>query len=228
MLLIVCVNLAALLISNGEARRREFAVRHALGANRRRLIRQMISEAMLLAVIGGLIGLVLANALLAGVLALYPQRLPVSQAITIDYAAMLYTGALVILAGFLVGFVPALHATGVRMQEILRTDSRTATSSRRTVAARSVLVISQLALSVILLVGALLLIRSYQQLQQVDLGIERDHALTFSVFIPEGRERDAGSCAAEIGCDRRPTRCNSRRRGRGRDFRPSAGVGRTA
>jgi putative ABC transport system permease protein len=190
-LLIVCVNLAALLVSNGEARRREFAVRHALGANRRRLIRQMVVEAMLLAVIGGVSGGMLANALLAGLLTLYPQRLPVSQAITIDYSTLLYTCALVILAGFLVGFVPALHATGARMQEILRTDSRTATSSRRAVAARSALVISQLALSVILLVGALLLIRSYQRLQQVDLGIEPDHALTFSVSIPAGRERDA-------------------------------------
>jgi putative ABC transport system permease protein len=197
-LLIVCVNLAALLVSNGEARRREFAVRHALGANRRRLIRQMVAEAMLLAVIGGVIGIMLANALLAGLLALYPQRLPVSLAITIDYAALLYTCALVILAGFLVGFVPALHATGVRLQEILRTDSRTSTSSRRAVAARSALVISQLALSVILLVGALLLIRSYQQLQQVDLGIEPDHVLTFSVSIPAGRERDPAAARRRL------------------------------
>jgi predicted permease len=197
-LLIVCVNLAALLISNGEARRREFAVRHALGANRRRLIRQMVAEAMLLAFIGGVIGVMLANALLAGLLALYPQRLPVSQAVTIDYAAMIYTCVLVILAGFLVGVVPALHATGVRMQEILRTDSRTAISSRRAVAARSVLVISQLALSVILLVGALLLMRSYQQLQQTDLGIEPDHALTFSVSIPAGRERDAAAARRRL------------------------------
>jgi putative ABC transport system permease protein len=197
-LLIVCVNLAALLVSNGEARRREFAIRHALGANRRRLIRQMIAEAMLLAVIGGVIGVMLANALLAGLLALYPQRLPVSQVITIDYAAMLYTCALVTMAGFLVGFVPALNATGVRLQEILRTDSRTATSSRRTIAARSVLVVSQLALSVILLVGALLLIRSYQQLQQVDLGIEQDHALTFSLSIPAGREQDAAAARRRL------------------------------
>jgi predicted permease len=197
-LLIVCVNLAALLVSNGEARRREFAVRHALGANRRRLIRQMVAEAMLLAVIGGVSGVMLANALLAGLLALYPQRLPVSQAITIDYSTLLYTCALVILAGFLVGFVPALHATGARIQEILRTDSRTATSSRRAVAARSALVISQLALSVILLVGALLLIRSYQRLQQVDLGIEPDHALTFSVSIPAGRERDPAAARRRL------------------------------
>jgi putative ABC transport system permease protein len=197
-LLIVSVNLAALLITNGEARRREFAVRHALGANRRRLIRQMVAEAMVLAVIGGVTGIMLANALLAGLLALYPQRLPVTQAITIDYAAMLFTCALVILAGFLVGFVPALRTTGVRIQEILRTDSRTATSSRRSVAARSALVISQLALSVILLVGALFLIRSYQQLQQVDLGIEPDHLLTFSVFIPAGRERDPAAARRKM------------------------------
>ncbi|MBO0860504.1 MAG: ABC transporter permease [Chloracidobacterium sp.] len=192
-LLIVCVNLAALLISNGEARRREFAVRHALGANRRRLIRQLAAETMLLAVAGGLIGFTLAKPLLAGLLALYPERLPVSQAITIDYAAALYTSALVIAVGFAVGIVPGLHATGARIQEILRTDSRTATSSRRTVAARSALVISQLALSVILLVGALLLIRSFQRLQQVDLGIKPDHALTFAVTIPRARQDDAAA-----------------------------------
>src|SRR5262245_61764037 len=193
LLLIVCVNLAALLISNGEARRREFAVRYALGANRRRLIRQLVAETMLLAVAGGLTGIMLAKWLLAGLLALYPQRLPVSQAITIDYAALLYTCALVIVAGFVVGFVPALHATGVRMREILRTDSRTATSSRRTIAARSALVISQLALSVILLVGAVLLIRSFQRVLKVDLGIEPDHVLTFAVTIPRARQDDVAA-----------------------------------
>src|SRR5262245_47732998 len=189
-LLIVCVNLAALLISNGEARRREFAVRHALGANRRRLIRQLAAETMLLAVAGGLIGFTLAKPLLAGLLALYPERLPVSQAITIDYAAALYTCALVIAAGFAVGIVPALQRTGARIQEILRTDSRTATSSRRTIAARSALAISQIALSVILLTGALLLIRSFQRLQQIDLGMKPDHALTFAVIIPRARQDD--------------------------------------
>jgi putative ABC transport system permease protein len=192
-LLIVCVNLAALLISNGEARRREFAVRYALGANRRRLIRQLVAETMLLAVAGGLIGIMLAKWLLAGLLALYPQRLPVWQSITIDYVTVLYTCALVTVAGFMIGFVPALHATGARMQEILRTDSRTATSSRRTVAVRSALVIGQLALSVILLVGAVLLIRSFQRLQQVDLGIEPDHVLTFTINIPRARQEDAAA-----------------------------------
>src|SRR5262249_42404374 len=109
----------------------------------------------------------------------------------IDSAAVLYTCVLVIVAGFLTGFVPALNATGTRMQETMRADSRTATSSRRAVAARSVLVISQLALSVILLAGALLLIRSWQRLQQVVLGFTAAHVLTFKVFIPHGRQPNA-------------------------------------
>jgi putative ABC transport system permease protein len=191
-LLIVCVNLAALLVSNGEARRREFAVRCALGANRRRLIQQLIAEAMLLAAAGAAVGVAFANTLLAGLLALYPQRLPMTQAMTIDSAAVLYTCVLVIVAGFVAGFVPALIATGARMQEAMRTDPRSATSSRRAVAARSLLVISQLALSVILLAGALLLIRSWQRLQQVDLGITPDRVLTFDVSIPRPSARCRG------------------------------------
>jgi putative ABC transport system permease protein len=189
-LLIVCVNLAGLLVSNGEARRREFAVRHALGADRRRLVRQMVAEAMLLAVVGGVVGVLVANAMLAGLLALYPDRLPMGQAIAIDYVSLLYTGVLVIVVGFVVGVVPALSATGSRMQDTLRADSRTATASRRAVAARSALVIAQLAVSVILLAGALLLIRSYQELQRVDLGIETDRLLTFGVFVPPARQPD--------------------------------------
>jgi putative ABC transport system permease protein len=192
-LLIVCVNIAALLISRGEARRREFAVRHALGANRRRLVRQLVVEAMLLATLGGAAGILLGKSMLDGLLSLYPQRLPVWQPIGIDYAALGYTLLLIVIAGFLVGVIPALNATGTRMQETLRVDSRTATASRRSLAARSVLVVSQLALSVILLVGALLLIRSYQRLQHVDLGFAQDHLLTFSMSVPLGRQHDAAT-----------------------------------
>ena len=153
-LLIVCVNLSALLISAGEARRREFAMRHALGANRWRLVRQLAAEAMLLAVTGGMLGVALAHALLAALLALYPARLPGGQVITIDNAAVLYTAALAIVTGLIVGIVPALTATGRRMHDTLRTDSRPATASRPAVAARAALVVSQLALSVVLLAGA--------------------------------------------------------------------------
>jgi putative ABC transport system permease protein len=192
-LLIVCVNIAALLVSNGEARRREFAVRHALGANRRRLIRQLVGEAMLLAVAGGLVGVVLAKCLLAGLLSLYPRRLPVSQVITIDATAVLYTCALVLLVGVAVGLVPALQAIGTRLQDTLRADSRTASASRRAVVARSVLVVAQFAVSVMLLVGALLLIRAYERLQQVDLGLQPARVLTFGIVIPRAHQEDAAA-----------------------------------
>lgn len=189
-LLIVCVNIAGLLVSNGEARRREFAVRHALGANRRRLIRQLVGEAMLLAVAGGLAGVVIAKGLLASLVSLYPQRLPVSQAIAIDGTGVLHTCALVLLVGMAIGFVPALQATGPQLQDTLRTDSRTASSSRRAVFARSVLVVAQLAVSVMLLVGALLLIRAYERLQRVDLGLQSDRVLTFEIVIPRAHQED--------------------------------------
>jgi len=192
-LLIVCANIAALLVSNGEARRREFAVRHALGANRQRLIRQLASEAMLLAIAAGLIGVVLAKWLLTGLLSLYPQRLPMSHAITIDSTTVLYTCAVVLLVGMAVGLVPALQAAGIRLQDTLRTDSRTANSSRRAVVARSVLVVAQLAVSVMLLVGALLLIRGYERLQQADLGLQPDRVLTFEIVIPRAHQEDAAA-----------------------------------
>ncbi|MGH9374223.1 MAG: FtsX-like permease family protein, partial [Vicinamibacterales bacterium] len=120
-----------------------------------------------------------------------PQRLPATQAMTIDSATVLYTCVLVIVAAFLAGFMPALNATGARMQDAMRMDPRSATSSRRAVAARSVLVVSQLAVSVILLAGAVLLIRSWHRLQQVDLGITPDRVLTFDISIPRGRQPDA-------------------------------------
>jgi predicted permease len=192
-LLIVCVNISALLISRGEARRREIAVRHALGANRRRLVRQLVAEAMVLAVTGGLAGLVVASSLLQALLALSPQRQPATQPIALDFVAFAYAGALIVLTGLFIGVIPALSATGARMQETLRVDARTATASRRVLAVRSVLVVGQLALSVILLVGALLLIRSYQELQRVDLGFSADHLMTFSVAIPTGRQPDAAA-----------------------------------
>jgi predicted permease len=190
-LLIVCVNIAGLLVSSGEARRREFAVRHALGANRRRLIRQLVGEAILLAVAGGLAGIAIAKGLLAGLVSLYPQRLPVSQTIAIDGTVVLYTCALVLLVGMAIGFVPALRATGTQLQDTLRTDSRTASWSRRAVFARSVLVVAQLAVSVMLLVGALLLIRAFERLQQVDLGLQSDRVLTFEIIIPRAHHEDA-------------------------------------
>ena len=197
-MLIVCVNLAALLVSRGEARRREFAVRYALGANRRRLARQLLGEAMLLSGAGGVIGLLLANWLLDALLALYPQQLPVWRTISIDYGAMLFSLVLVAGAGLILGAVPALSATGGRLQETLKADARAATATRRGVFARSTLVVAQLAVSIVLLSGAILLVRSYQHLQRVDLGVDPEGVLTFTVSVPEARQPDAAAARRTI------------------------------
>jgi putative ABC transport system permease protein len=198
LLLIVCVNLAALLVSHSEARRRDFAVRRALGAGRGRLLRQLLSEAMVLSVLGGALGLLLGHWLLAALLTLYPERLPTGQTIAIDMRAIVVTTAVTIVSGFVLGLVPALHATGRDLHQTLRIDARTATSSRRGVVARSVLVVSQLALSLVLLVGAVLLLRSYQYLQRVELGFDPDQVLTFTVSVPTRRQPDPATARRMI------------------------------
>ena len=192
-MLIVCVNLAALLVSRGEARRREFAVRYALGASRTRLARQLLAEALLLSIAGGVLGLLVANWLLEGLLALYPQRLPVWRTIAIDNVSILFSLGLVAITSVLLGAVPALSGAGRRLHDALKVDPRAATATRRGVAARSTLVVVQLALSIVLLAGATLLLRSYQHLQQVDLGFDPERLLTFSVSVPEARQPDAAA-----------------------------------
>jgi predicted permease len=153
-------------------------------------VRQLLVESLTLAAAGGVFGVLLANWLLTGLLALYPQRLPVWQTITIDAGAAMYGLVLVVVAGFLIGLVPALHATGVRTQETLKADARVATATRAGVFARSALVVGQLALSVVLLAAAILLVRSYQHLQRVDLGIDPAGVLTFTLSVPPARQPD--------------------------------------
>jgi predicted permease len=197
-LLIVCANLAGLLVSRSVGRRREFAVRRALGANRARLIRQILSEAMVLAAAGGLLGLLVADWVLTALLALYPERLPVPGPITIDHRALLCALTLTVTSGILVGILPALHASGGRLQETLKIGSLALTAGRRGVASRSMLVAGQIALSVTLLVSALLLIRTYSNLQSVDLGFDAGRLLTFFVSVPPGREPDAAAARRQI------------------------------
>ena len=189
-LVIVCVNLAALLVSRSEARRRDFAVRQALGASRGRLLKMLLSEAMLLSVLGGVLGLLLGEWLLAALVTLYPEQLPAGQTVAIGWRTIGVSAIAMAITGMVLGIVPALHASGRRLHETLKADARTATSSRGGVAARSVLVVSQLALSVVLLVGAVLLVRSYQHLQRADLGFDPDRVLTFTISVPPRRQPD--------------------------------------
>jgi predicted permease len=197
-MLIVCVNLAALLVSRNESRRRELAVRHAMGATRRRLMRQLLVEAMLLTCLGGALGLILADWLLSGLLALYPQQLPAWRTIAVDHRTAIFAMLLVVAAGFVVGLAPAVGATGARLRDSLTADSRGATGTRRAALVRSALVVAQLALSLVLVAGAVLLARSYQELQRVDLGFDPEGVLTFTVSVPVARQPDAAAARRMI------------------------------
>jgi putative ABC transport system permease protein len=192
-LLITCANVAGLLVTRSEGRRREFAVCCALGASRGRLIRQAFCETAVIALASGVAGLVIANWVLAGLLTLYPERLPTGDAITIDYRTAFFALLIVGLSAILLGVLPALHASGVRLQESLKTDGRTIVSASGVFASRSLLVAAQMALSVMLVVAALLLIRTYRQLQTVDLGFTARGLLTFFVAVPPGRESDSAA-----------------------------------
>jgi predicted permease len=198
-MLIICANVAGLLVSRSEARRREFAVRRALGASRASLIRDAFWETAVIAVAGGALGLVFATWVLAALLVLYPERLPVGEAITIDYRTILFSLSLVGASAVLLGTLPALHASGVRLQDTLKGNGRAIVSGSRVFAVRSLLVAGQIALSVVLVVGGLLLLRSYTNLQGVALGFTPRGLLTFGVVVPPAREHDPAAARRLLG-----------------------------
>jgi putative ABC transport system permease protein len=190
-LLIVCVNLAGLLLSAAESRRNEFAVRIALGVGRARLVRQVLTESILLSLAGGVISLIVAGWLVGLILGLYPGGLPRGTEVTIDGVVLMFTLGVAVLAGLLFGGIPALQSTGVQVGEVLRASGRGLTAHRRRVEARRVFVAAQAALAVVLVVAASLLTQSYARLRAVDLGFDSTDALTFSVTVPSTRYREA-------------------------------------
>jgi putative ABC transport system permease protein len=190
-LLIVCVNLAGLLLSAAESRRNEFAVRVALGVGRARLVRQVLTESILLALAGGVISLIVAGLLVGLILGLYPGGLPRGTEVTIDGVVLMFTLGVAVLAGLLFGGIPALQSTGVQVGEVLRASGRGLTAHRRRVEARRVFVAAQAAVAVVLVVAASLLTQSYARLRAVDLGFDPSDALTFSVTVPSTRYPEA-------------------------------------
>lgn len=185
-LLIVCVNVAGLLLAGGESRRKEFAVRAALGVGRGRLVRQLLTESVMLSAIGGVLGFLAAGLILRGMLALYPGGVPRASEVATDGAALLFTATIAISAGVLFGIIPALQTSAVRSADVLRATGRGTT----TVRARRAFVVIQFALALVLALGSAVLARSYAELRQVDLGFEPDNVLTFSVAVPPGSYPD--------------------------------------
>jgi predicted permease len=186
-LLIACGNVANLILVRSSGRSREIGVRAALGARRSRIIQQLITESALLSVTGSVLGLVLASGMLQALLRFYPENLPRAEQINIDLRVLFFSVGLAIVTGVLFGLAPALKTSSPNLAETMRESSRTATVGAGTHRVRSALVIGEIALGVMLLVGAGLLLRSLNRLAHVDLGFDPNHLLTASFDLSETR-----------------------------------------
>ncbi len=186
-LLIACANVANLLLARSTSRAREIAIRAALGATRARIIRQLVTEAVLLAVVGASLGTALASWALAAMLRLYPANLPRAAEIGIDHRVLLFTAGLAMLTGILFGLFPAWSVASPNLSGTMREGGRTATTGPAQNRVRSALVIAETALGVMLLVGAGLLIRSFARLARADIGFNPTKLLTANFDLNEAR-----------------------------------------
>ncbi|MEP6474651.1 MAG: ABC transporter permease, partial [Gemmatimonadota bacterium] len=184
-LLIACVNLANLLLARGLARHRELVVRSALGAGRERLVRQLVTESLVLATVGGGIGVVVAIFSVPMMSRLVPTSLPIAGTPSVDLRVLLFAALVTALTGIGFGIFPALRASRSTRFEALREGARA--GGGRYARVRAVLVIAQVMASVVLLVGAGLLSRALWKIQSVDPGFRGDHVLTLSTSLPVAR-----------------------------------------
>jgi predicted permease len=189
LLLIACVNVANLLLVRGDARVREMAVRTAIGASPARLMRQLITESVVLAVVGALLGLGLAAAALRVLTSVDPTSLPPLAPVRLDMTVVAFTLLLGVATTLLFGLAPALRALHVDLIESLREGSQHATAGHWRQRLRGALVAVEVALAVVLVIGAGLMIRSLAALGDVDLGFNPDRVLTMRVTIPASKYR---------------------------------------
>jgi putative ABC transport system permease protein len=186
-LLIACANVANLMLARSDARHREIAIRTALGASRGRLVRQLLTESVLLSLIGGALGAALGYAGTTLLVALHPPGVPRVSEVGLDLGVLGFTLLLAIATGVLFGLAPALELSRPQLARALKEGGRTGTVGRGQQRVRDSLAVAQVAFSVMLLIGALLLVRSFAKLQRVDLGFDTHDALTFRVGVPQGR-----------------------------------------
>jgi putative ABC transport system permease protein len=182
-LAIACANIASLLLGRGAARRREFAVRAALGASRARVIRQLLTESIVLASGGAAIGAVVAWWSLRWLMRISPGDLPGIETVALDARVLLFTVLLSLVTGVLCGLAPALHASVGSINADLGETSGRGTEGRRTGRTRDALVALEIAVALVLLVGAGLLLRSFYSLSRVDTGIRTVNLLTFDMAL---------------------------------------------
>ncbi len=181
-LLIACANVANLLLARATTRQKEIAIRTALGASRRRIVRQLLTESILLSVAGGALGLLLARWGVKLIIAVSPNSIPRSREINLDGRVVAFTVGVSVLTGIIFGLVPAMQSSKPDLNETLKDAGRGSTSTRHLF--RSGLVVSEVALTLVLLIGAGLMVRSVYHLQQVNPGFNDDHLLTFNISLP--------------------------------------------
>jgi len=190
-LLIAVANVANLLLARSEARSREVAVRHALGATRGRLIRQLLTESLVLGLVGGGLGILVAVWALDAIIAVIPRSAPRLREIELDGTALAFALALTVASSLLFGLAPILHTRKTDVHSALKEGGPRATGSRASLQVRRTLVVAEVALAVVLVIGCALMVRSFVKLQQVDLGFRADHLLTFEIELPEKTYPDA-------------------------------------
>jgi predicted permease len=195
-LLIACVNIANLLLATATARQKEIAIRTALGASRVRLMRQMLTESLLIATVGGLTGLAIAKLGIDALVALGPKQIPRMHMISLDWRTLAFTLTAVLLTGALFGLAPALQISKVNLNESLKEGGRGSSGGARHNRLRGLLVISEVSLAFVLLIGAGLLMRTYFHLQRVDPGFNPEGVLAASIDLPGARYSTAKQASA--------------------------------
>ncbi len=186
-LLIAIVNVANLLLARSETRTREVAVRHALGASRGRLLRQFLTESLLLGVIGGGLGILVAVWAVDGITALIPKSAPRANEIVLDAKAVIFAVACSFAAAMLFGMAPIFHARRNDIHGALKDGGPRMTGSRARLRVRRALVIAEISLAVVLVIGCTVMVRSFLKLQKVDLGFDPQNVLTLELELPQKR-----------------------------------------
>ena len=192
-LLIACANVASLLLMRATGRHRELAIRTTLGAGHWRIVRQLLTEGLVLAIFGAIGGLALGLAGVRGLIALSSQQMPIAADASLHPAVLAFTLTLAVVTGLIFGLVPAVAVLRGNTSALLKDDSARGTASKHTGFTRAALVVAETALALVLLVGAGLLIKSFARLQDVNPGFSADNVLTAQLSLPARRYADAAA-----------------------------------